>query len=198
MTVFSLLVAAMVTLSVLVTNQRCEIQRLESNQSALLDSVKIYRTNEGLSAASVQVLELTKAELEEDCKSLADQVRSLGIKLKRAESIAQSATRTMLELQLEARDSVVYVIDSVSSAVYPDSLKCFEWSDPWVRFRGELRGEVLDTSIESRDTLTTVLHRIPRKCLLFRWRKNEYRAEIVSSNPHTNITYEQYIRVADK
>lgn len=198
MTVFSLLVAAMVALSVLAKNQRSEIRRLESNQSALLDSVKIYRTKEGLSAASVQVLELTKAELEEDCKSLADQVRSLGIKLKRAESIAQSATQTVLELQLEARDSVIYVRDSVSSAVYPDSLKYFEWSDPWVRFKGELRGEVLDTSIESSDTLTTVLHRVPRKCLLFRWSKNEYRAEIISSNPHTNITYEQYIRVSNK
>ena len=195
LSVFVLLVGAVAVLSWIVSNQHQEIRRLDGNQSALLDSVRIYKTENDRNAASVRILELTKSELEESCTNLTEQVRGLGIKLRRAEEIAQTATETMLEFQAQVRDSIIYVMDTVTATGHLDTLRHVEWSDPWVNFQGELRGDVLNARLESCDTLTTVLHRVPRKCWLFRWKKDEYRVDVVSSNPHTNIVYEQYVKV---
>ncbi len=191
----TLLLGAVAILSCVVRNQHQEIGRLSGNQSALLDSVRHYRTESDRNAASVRVLELTKRELEDNCKGLAEQVKKLGIKLRRAEAVAQTATKTALEFQAKVRDSIIYVVDSTATRHYLDSLRRVEWSDPWVSFHGELRGDDLTAKIESVDTLTTILHRIPRKCWLIRWKKNEYRVEVVSSNPHTKFVYEQYVKV---
>ncbi len=191
----TLLLGAVAVLSCVVKNQHQEIGRLSGNQTALLDSVKHYRTESDRNAASVRVLELTKRELEENCTGLTEQVKDLGIKLRRAEAVAQTATRTALEFQSQVRDSIIYVVDSTATRHYLDSLKLLEWKDPWVSFHGELRGDNLTAKIESVDTLTTVLHRVPRKCFLFRWKKDEYRVEVVSSNPHTEIVYETYVKV---
>lgn len=193
---FLLILAAVAILSCIVRNQHQEISRLSGNQTALLDSVSYYKTESGKHAASVKILELTKSELEDNCKGLAEQVKTLGIKLRRAEAVAQTATKTALEFQAKVRDSIIYVVDSTATRHYLDSLRKVEWSDPWVNFHGELRGDDLTAKIESVDTLTTILHRVPRKCWLIRWKKNEYRVEVVSSNPHTKIVYEQYVKVS--
>lgn len=190
-----LLLAAVVILFNVVKKQRQEIGRLSGNQTALLDSVRHYKTESDRNAASVRVLEFTKQELEENCTGLTAQIKDLGIKLRRAETVAQTATRTALEFQSQVRDSIIYVVDSTATRYYLDSLKLLEWKDPWVNFHGELRGDNLTAKIESVDTLTTVLHRIPRKCFLFRWKRNEYRVEVVSSNPHTKIVYETYVKI---
>lgn len=191
----TLLVGAVAVLSCIVRNQHTEIGRLSGNQTALLDSVKHYKTESDRNAASVRVLELTKSELEESCTGLAEQVKDLGVKLKRAEAIAQTATKTALEFQTQVRDSIIYVVDSTATRYYQDSLKLLEWKDPWVSFHGELRGDNLTGKIQSVDTLTTVLHRVPRKCFLFKWKRDEYRVEVVSNNPHTEIVYETYVKV---
>lgn len=191
----TLLLGTMAVLYCIVRNQQQEIGRLSCNQTALLDSVRNYKTENGKNAASVRVLELTKSELEESCAGLTEQVKDLGIKLRRAEAVAQTATKTALEFPTQVRDSIIYVVDSTATRHYLDSLKLLEWRDPWVSFHGELRGDALTAKIESVDTITTVLHRVPRKCWLFRWKKDEYRVEAVSNNPHTKIVYEQYVKV---
>lgn len=191
----TLLLGTVAVLCCIVRNQQQEIGRLSCNQTALLDSVRNYKTENGKNAASVRVLELTKSELEGSCTGLTEQVKDLGIKLRRAEAVAQTATKTALEFPAQMRDSIIYVVDSTATRHYLDSLKLLEWKDPWVSFHGELRGDELTAKIESVDTITTVLHRVPRKCWLSRWKKDEYRVEAVSNNPHTKIVYEQYVKV---
>lgn len=191
----ALLLGALAVMSCVVGNQRREIVRLSGNQDALLDSVRRYKTESGHNAAGVRVLELSKAELERNCGELARQVADLGVKLKRAESVAQTATQTALEFRAQVRDSIVYVADTLGERSHSDVLKTIEWRDPWVTFKGDLNGDVLTATMTSVDTLTTVLHRVPRKCWLFRWKTDEYRVEVVSSNPHTKIVHERYVKV---
>ena len=191
----ALILGAVAVLTCIVRNQQQEIGRLSGNQTALLDSVRYYKTENGKNAASVRVLELTKGELEEKCTNLTEQVRGLGIKLRRAEQIAQTTRKTALEFHAQVRDSIIYVVDSTATRHYLDSLKILEWRDPWVSFHGELRGDELTAKIESVDTITTVLHRVPKKCWLFRWKQGVYKAEVVSCNPHSRIVSAQYIEV---
>ena len=57
-------------------------------------------------------------------------------------------------------------------------------------FNGEFSGLIV-----SRDTLVQVVHRVPRQWLFFKWGTKGIRQEIMSKNPHTEITYAEYIEL---
>ena len=73
--------------------------------------------------------------------------------------------------------------------------KHFTWCDPWVKVRGVICRDSIHCEIHSTDTLTQIVHRVPRRFLFFRWGTKAIRQEITSSNPHTRIVYSEYIRL---
>lgn len=178
--------------------QHENMERLRENQSILLaqatDSLEHYRTKSHDYAVSIGTLQLTKSELERSNLRLKSEVKDLGLQLKRIQQATTTATQTQVQIVTEVRDSIVYVRDTTGDG-HLDSLKYIHWEDPWVSFRGELRGDSLAARMESRDTLLQVVHRVPKRFLFFRWGTKEIRQEIKTSNPHTIITYAESIRV---
>lgn len=191
---FALLTALMASAYL---NERTERKRLAGNQETLLhrlnDSIEHYRTRSNDYAASVRILQLSKSELEKNYSSLADEIHDMGIKLKRVEAAAAASTFTNVQIITKVRDSLIYVRDS--SGIHVDSVKRLSWQDPWVTLSGELRGDDLTASIESRDTLFQVIHRVPKKFLFFRWGTKELRQEIKTSNPHNKIVYSEFVKI---
>ena len=59
-----LLMAATFGLWAYCSNLKAEKERLDGNQTALLEKVEFYQTESGKSAASVQALTLSKSEME--------------------------------------------------------------------------------------------------------------------------------------
>lgn len=177
--------------------ERTERKRLADNQETLLhrlnDTIEHYRTRSNDYAVSVRILQLSKNELEKSYSSLAKEIHDMGIKLKRVEAAAAAATSTNVQIITKVRDSLIYVRDSAGFHI--DSVKRLSWHDPWVTLSGELRGDDLTASIESRDTLIQVLHRVPKKFLFFRWGTREIRQEIKTSNPHNKIVYSEFVRI---
>lgn len=88
-------------------SEKRERRRLKSNQTALMSDVEIYRTKAGKAAASNMVLNLRVSELERLRAADAESIRDLGIKLKRVESTAKTATATVVELRAKLRDTAV-------------------------------------------------------------------------------------------
>ncbi len=178
-------------------NERTERKRLSGNQETLLhrlnDSIEHYRTRSNDYAASVRILQLSKSELEKNCSNLADEIHDMGIKLKRVEAAAAAATSTNVQIVTKVRDSIIYIRDSAGFHI--DSVKRLTWKDPWVTLSGELRGDDLTASIESRDTLIQVIHRVPKRFLFFRWGTREIRQEIKTSNPHNKIVYSEFVKI---
>ena len=86
-------------------------------------------------------------------------------------------------------DSIVYR-DGVL-----DSLKMFKWSDAWVDVAGEIRGRDVSLDVVSNDTIRQIIHRVPKKFWFIKWGTKAIRQEVVSSNPHTKITYTEYIEL---
>lgn len=194
--------------------ERTERRRIQSNNEVLTDSVKFYRTESGKSAASRQVLELRASEMERYNAQLAAQVRELRIKVRRLEAAATTAMRTEVQITAplepagrqpsagekygaalrQAADSVKAALDRKYSGMPKVSeAKFFRWSDRHVSVDGIIRTDSVSCHVISIDTLRQIVHRVPRRFLFIRWGTKAIRQEVVSSNPHTDIIYTEYI-----
>lgn len=173
------------------TNIKADRNRLSDNQRTLFEQADYYRTKDSLSVASVERLELSNGELEKYCGQLANTCDQLKIKIKRLQSASTSATETKYDIQTVLRDSLV-----VRDSLIIDTMKCISYEDAWLTFSACTMNAInFDTKIESRDTLVTLVHRVPRKFLFFRWGCKAIRQEVISKNPHSNITYTEYIEL---
>lgn len=199
--------------------ERAERRRVQSNNEVLTDSVEFYRTESGKHAASRQVLELRASEMERYNAQLTAQVRELRIKVRRLEAAATTATRTEVQITAplepagpqptawekygagvrRAADSVKAALDREFSGLpkVPEA-KIFRWADRHVSVDGIIRADSVSCQVVSIDTLQQIVHRVPRRFLFIRWGTKAIRQEVVSSNPHTRITYTEYIEFNKK
>lgn len=182
------LIAAIVC-SVALYHLAQENARLRSNEHTLQEGVEYYRTDSGRSAAAVEALELEVAEFRALRESDAEEIASLGIRLRRAESYAKSVAVTTIVDTIVVRDTVV-VRDSVAVAA-----RHFEGADVWSRVEGILFGDSLWYAVRTVDTLHQVIHRVPRKFLFIPYGTKAIRQEVWSSNPNTELVYTEYIEL---
>ena len=166
-----------------------ENARLRGNQHALIEGDAFSRTESGKSAASVEVLQLELAEFRSLREQDAEEIASLGIRLRRAESYAKSVAMTTLTDTVIVRDTVV-VRDTVKMAA-----RHFAGEDAWSRVEGILFGDSLRYAIRTTDTLHQVVHRVPRKFLFIPYGTKAIRQEVWSSNPNTELIYTEYIEL---
>lgn len=187
---FVILVVAFASLWGVNSNLRQEKERLTGNQEALMDEVQYYQDEAGRNAASIQRLELSKAELEAYNGELTQRIEDLNIKLKRVQAATTTATQTNVEIKTIIKDTIIY--RDTGMLVLP----AIKWKDPWVNVDGIIKPDsTVDLSIQSVDTLFQVVHRVPKKFLFIRYGTKAIRQEITSSNPHTKIVYSEYIEL---
>lgn len=189
-----LVTIAIVTLALLVSgivirDLRDEKRRLERNAEALLGDAEFYRTQAGESAASVAVLTLEVDELKEFRSRDAEFIRDLGIRLRRAESIARTATESRYESVLPLRDTVI-LRDTLR-----DTVRIVEYDDRWSHLYGVIFDDSMHYTLNTVDTLTQILHRIPRRFLFIKYGTKAIRQEIISSNPNSRLVYSEYIEL---
>ena len=171
--------------SILLCRSRQEIRRLEQNQEALLGDMTLYKTRSERSAASVAVLELRVDELRRLRADDAREIRSLRVRLNRAESFAKSVTETHSSASVVLRDTVIV----------RDTVKLFDADMGHTTVRGRVAHDSLYVDIEQRDTIFQVVHRVPRKFLFFRFGTKAIHQDVWTSNPATKIVYTQYIEL---
>ena len=187
-----LFIYAVLTTVVIVVGGRIlwgEQQREKSNNQALLQSVNYYNTEK--SAASVQILRLRCGEFEELRAADAEKIRQMGLKIRRLESAANSVTQTKLEVVVPIRDTVV-IRDTVKTI---DTLRLFRWQDNWVTIDGVIDSDSVACTLRSVDTLHQVVYRVPRRFWFIKFGTKALRQHIVSSNPHSEIVYTEYVKI---
>ena len=189
-----LFIYAVITTAVIIFGGKfliAEQQRHSENSKALMQSVERLRTQADEAAASVQVLRLRCGEYEELRAADAAKIKELGVKIKRLESAAKSAAQTVVEVKVPIVDTVV-VRDTLRQV---DTLRLFRWQDSWVTIDGTVFRDSVACTFRSVDTLRQTVHRIPRRFLFFKFGTKALRQSVVSSNPHTDIVYSEYIKV---
>lgn len=167
---------------------RSEKNRLANNQEALLTDVEFYRTEAGYFAASVQRLELSKSELEKYNDELVSTVKDLNVKIKRIQAASTTATESKYEIETVVKDSIIY-------RDRPVTLQAINYSDPWITLAGVIDSSLFKGNINTRDTLVQVVHRIPKRFWFIKWGTKAIKQEVVSKNPHSSITYTEYIEL---
>lgn len=165
---------------------RREVTRLRDNLEVMTSRVDTLRRINGMSVAETGVLKLRVAEYEREHARQAGIIRSLGIRLREAERVAQS----------DIRSEVVFTapIDTLRGGA-ADSAATFRWNDPWTSVEGVIGREGVECRVESRDTLIQVLRRVPRRFLFIRWGIKAVRQQTVSTNPHTTVVFSEYVEL---
>lgn len=165
-----------------------EKERYKANQTALLSDIAYYKTENERNVASVRALTLTKSEIETYNKNLAERCDELEISLRRLISANITNIQTDYHLVGALRDSLVIRYDTI------DTIRCMDYDDTYLSFVA-----CVDTAgmyvadIISRDTVTAIVHRIPRRFLFFKFGTKEVRQEVHCANPHTKIITTEYI-----
>lgn len=162
-----------------------EVARLRNNNEALSSKCTLYKTRLDNSAASVVAMQLQLDEFRKQHARDVKQIKALGVRLRRAESLATAATQSEVQVVTHHRDTIIL----------RDTLSLFRWSDKWVNVEGAIRGNKVECLIQSVDTLRQVIHRVPRRLWFLRYGTLAIRQEITSSNPHTQIVYTEYIEL---
>ncbi len=164
---------------------RTENHRLASNQHALLAASRQLVLENGRTAAEAEALRLNLSELKRLRSEDAERIRDLGIRLRDAESYAQSAAATHVEVVVPLHDTVII----------RDTVRLFRWRDAWVEVEGTILRDSVSCRVESVDTLRQVVWRQRRRFLFIRWGTKALRQRITSSNPHTRIVATEYIEI---
>lgn len=167
---------------------RGELRRLEQNVESLMGDVEHYKTRAEKSAASVAILELKIEEFKRMQSRDAEQIRSLGIRLRRTESFAKSVTATTSSLSVALRDSIVE----------RDTVKIFDTTQGGTTLSGRVASDSLSISIKQRDTLYQVVHRVPRKFLFLRFGTKAIHQDVWTSNPLSEVVYTEYIELSKR
>ncbi len=190
------LLAALAVLAGVVLMQRHRIQRLRqennalnTNVEALMEGSRRYRTADSLHAAGIEALEMRLSEYKKWRQQDAELIESLKIRLRRIESVARHTTQSGYRLVVPVRDTVYLYRDR------PDTARTFVHRSPYIDLRGRLERDSVALDFTTRDTLVQVVHRVPRRFLFLRYGTRSLRQEIVSRNPHTQITYTEYIKL---
>ena len=187
--VASIATIATIICGLIIAHLYSDNQRLRRNQHSLLNDVELYQTKAGESAATVEVLSLKLDEFREHRAADATRIKELGIRLRRAESFAKSATESRYAATLPLRDTIT-IRDTIR-----DTVRIFEGGDRWSTIRGIVKADSIAYALHSVDTLYQVVHRVPRKFWFIRYGTKAIRQEIVSSNPHTKLVYSEYIEL---
>lgn len=187
--ILGVLILWIVILSYGLKKERAEKERFKANQTALLSQVEYWSTENEKSAADVLRLTLTVNELENSNARLRATADELNIRLRRIQSASTTATNTEVKVITEVRDSIVYR----DSVIVP--VKAFTWRDSWTDVNGVIERDSVNLSVSSVDTLTTIVHKVPHKFWFIKWGCKAIKQTVISSNPHTKITYTEYIEV---
>ena len=172
----------------LFSHEQSEKERYKANQTALLSDIAYYKTENERNVASVRALTLTKSEIETYNKNLAERCDELEISLRRLISANITNMQTDYHIIGELRDSLVLRYNTI------DTLRCMDYDDSYLTFSACVDSAGMYVAdIISRDTVTAIVHRIPRRFLFFKFGTKEVRQEVYCANTRTQIITTQYI-----
>ena len=123
------------------------------------------------------VVEVVPKKMKEALEADEKLIKDLNLKVRQMEAMQTTVTETKDSARADSHNDLV-----------------FSYSDRWSQLKFSLKDSTFYYNI--RDSLSTLVYREYRHHFLFwRWGTKGYRLKIVNFNPHTQVTYNRYIKV---
>lgn len=161
--------------------------RVIQSNTALNTQLTQIHGEYGRLIAQNQALELKRDELEALIPELVLEVKSLGVRLRRSESISTSSFQVQSPVTTFLRDSVVY--DTIV-------VKVFDYSDGYFQVHGLATAQSQHLKLSYQDTLVQVVFRGEReRPWLWFFSKRKLYQRVSLKNPNAHIQYSQHIEI---
>lgn len=184
-----LLIIGIITISLRNCYNSNEKNRYKSDNSALLDTVFLYKTELGLSAACVQSLTNRNNELTEEKSELAKDAKGTKFVSRKKENASTPSINSDYNIVVPIRDTII--IDSNNAS----TIRCVDYKDAYIIFSACDVGDSVHAKIHTFDTLEQSFDRVPYQWWFFKFGTKAVRQEVVVKNPYTNISYSEYIKI---
>jgi hypothetical protein len=163
------------------------------NTEILLQDVERYKTRDSLNAVKVGVLELKLSDLKKYRANDIALIKTLQTKNRDLQAITTSQMQTIIELQTNIRDSVIFLPGDTII------LRCIDVVDNWFELHGcaTSDGQFIGECV-SRDSLLITETVKYKRFLGFLWKTKKIKnkeIDVVSKNPHTQIMGVEYIQI---
>ncbi len=140
--------------------------------------------------AQNKVIGLSLSQLEAFYPVLYKQIKEMDIKPSRVQSLGNSGIRLEKTIITTLRDSIIQ--DTIQ-------VKQFDYSDAWIRIKGEAIGNKQSISITHFDTLSQVVFKGSRENpWLWFFSPRRLTQRISFASPYSNLHYSKYILIDEK
>lgn len=164
-------------------------QRVLGANEALQEDLVQFITENGQLAAQNRILQIKSKELSSLLPQMASEIKQLGVKLSRAESVSATGFQVFTPATVVLRDSLIY--DTVS-------VKIFDYDDGFFDIEGTAIGNQQQLNLAYRDTLVQVVYRGEReKPWLWIFSPRKLMQRVSLKNPNAQIEYTQHIEIED-
>lgn len=164
-------------------------ERLKQNQEALTKELNIWKDKDSNSVAQIETLKLTKDEFNNLYEQQANELKDMNIKLKRLLAYSQTALSHEYIVTDTIRDSIIIRENKI------DTLTCVRYNDDYIQFNGCIDSGVFSGNIRTFDTITSIIHIIPKKFLWFKYGVKRVDNTVVSKNPYSRIENIKHIDI---
>lgn len=160
-------------------------ESLTSTKEVLLDSIRHYRTENGLQAAEIGEIRITVDELKKyrtDDAKLIESLKTKGRNTERFVSVNTTAKDTILSIVRDSvirRDTVLLTVRSINI------------DKKWYSIHGYIDGDSIKGALTTRSSLKIVETVKYKRFLGFLWKTNKVKnrkVDVTSLNPNEEIT----------
>ena len=164
-----------------------KFDRVESNQTVLLDQVKGLDKN--------KQLVLTHAEFKHSLDSTTGAwLKQLNIHTKNVDNIVQAQSQMFAKLQTNNKDTTITRIINNNTVTLPAQV--FKFEDKYLNVKGLVTKENTDLTLQSWDSLSVLLYwKREGKFIPIIFGKKTYRAAVKGENPYMKYLVSKNIKI---
>lgn len=164
-----------------------EKDRLEQNQRTLSSDLKRYLTKDSLNGVQIRALNLSKSELEEYQAELVKRLDDRNIKIKNLLAALNTETEVRIDTILEVRTDTLY-------------LGCVEYDDGYNKVKAcYSKDNKAHLTLSVKDSIDIILHNhYKHRFLWWQWGSKTTLADVITHNPHSQISGAKIIFTSNK
>lgn len=159
-----------------------DVERQRSNVEALRDQQRVYKICDSINVAEINALRLDSRQYEKLIKEKDKQIQEIKSSRKKEIEYYTSLTNTNTVVIDNSRIDTVYLLNDTCVGFMDDYVTYLHCKD--------------ETLITTNDTIKQIISKhYKHKFLWWRWKVDGFTQDVWSTNPHSNLHFEEFVRV---